>query len=134
MIHPPVSPRQKWQRFTGIFLLAIALRLAWYFSKKNAVVAEPFRADRYESLSEFSARAEAGRRHFEKKGQRQAMVVMFAVTGMLALLLSVLLEEGMLVHALRQGPEPAGIRIRCRSCRAVNDEEAEFCGQCGKQV
>jgi hypothetical protein len=35
--------------------------------------------------------------------------------------------------ALREtlGAAPAPVNVRCRACRALNDEDARFCGQCG---
>jgi len=33
---------------------------------------------------------------------------------------------------LAEGKE--AIRVRCRSCRALNDEEARYCSQCGKEI
>ncbi|MGQ9591016.1 MAG: hypothetical protein ACUVYA_12050 [Planctomycetota bacterium] len=36
------------------------------------------------------------------------------------------------------GREPAAtgppVKVRCRSCRALNDEDARFCDQCGAEI
>ena len=29
------------------------------------------------------------------------------------------------------GPQPDAVKVRCRNCRALNDEPDKFCGQCG---
>jgi hypothetical protein len=45
------------------------------------------------------------------------------------------LREGM--HSTEPLGESAAapeVRIRCRSCHALNDESAKFCGQCGKPL
>ena len=31
-------------------------------------------------------------------------------------------------------PKPQVIKVRCRSCRMLNDETAKFCNQCGAVV
>jgi hypothetical protein len=35
------------------------------------------------------------------------------------------------VDALGKPAEPAPVKIRCQKCRALNDEAAKFCNQCG---
>ena len=40
------------------------------------------------------------------------------------------------VKALNPAGDPGGaeaptVKVRCRACRALNDEDAKFCGQCG---
>jgi rRNA maturation endonuclease Nob1 len=32
------------------------------------------------------------------------------------------------------GEAQAPIKVRCGHCRALNDEEDKFCGQCGKAL
>ncbi len=31
-------------------------------------------------------------------------------------------------------PQPPAVKVRCRSCGALNDEQAKFCSQCGKPL
>lgn len=42
---------------------------------------------------------------------------------------------GRAVDRLASGADPAEVvRVRCRSCRALNDEHDKFCGQCGQPL
>jgi hypothetical protein len=31
-------------------------------------------------------------------------------------------------------PEAPEVKVRCRNCQALNDEDARFCGQCGASL
>ncbi|QEL15284.1 hypothetical protein [Limnoglobus roseus] len=46
-------------------------------------------------------------------------------------LLNDVLEE---VDALKASPAEPTVKVRCRACRALNDEAAKFCDQCGKAM
>ena len=34
----------------------------------------------------------------------------------------------------RRADEPKEIKVRCKGCRALNDEDAKFCDNCGKPL
>lgn len=34
----------------------------------------------------------------------------------------------------REEPRPQDVRVRCRSCRTLNDEDAKFCDHCGAEL
>lgn len=39
------------------------------------------------------------------------------------------------LHEVRfEGREQPEVRVRCRSCRALNDEDARYCDQCGAEL
>lgn len=62
---------------------------------------------------------------------------MLLVFGGLAATLAALamVPRGWYPHSWHPGPPPgAVVRVRCASCRALNLEEARFCGQCGKPM
>ena len=37
------------------------------------------------------------------------------------------------VEKIGENPKPQ-IRVRCRNCRALNDEDAKFCDECGAKL
>ncbi|MBW7939670.1 MAG: zinc ribbon domain-containing protein [Candidatus Omnitrophica bacterium] len=46
------------------------------------------------------------------------------------------MEESGLVEMIQPRPTPVAeqIKVRCRACQALNDEDARFCDQCGKEL
>ncbi len=44
------------------------------------------------------------------------------------------LEEVDVVKNLGHAASPPVVKIRCKSCQALNDEASKFCGQCGAQL
>lgn len=43
-------------------------------------------------------------------------------------------EMPTLRETLGANPAPPPIQVRCRACRALNDESSRFCGQCGGEL